>query len=61
MLRKLLSFGCAWQKHIQRHNYNTIAEPDIQYFKSILPSHNVITDPHAIEPHNICFTKAVIG
>ena len=51
MLRRLVKshhYGCAWQKNIKRHNYSTIEETDILYFRSILPNRNVVTDLHAI-------------
>lgn len=54
------------QKYSQQHNkqrksFSFLEERDIQYFKSILPMRNVVTDPDQIEPHNIMFRGSTKG
>ena len=60
-LGKLKTYGCGWQKNIKRGNYSQINQQDIDYFRTILPNHNIVTDHHSIEPYNICWTNILKG
>ena len=52
---------CNWQQGIKRAPFNELNEEDVNYFKSILPKHSVVTDTEELKPHNICFVKLVEG
>ena len=61
-ISKKISHFFTFIKHNKvRKNYAILNPKDIDYFQSFLPKQSVVTDPHEIEPHNLCFRKHTQG
>lgn len=45
----------------QRLPFKTLAPEDVDYFKTFLKPHHIITDPHELEPFNISWFRTEHG
>lgn len=55
-LQRALSFRY-WQHNFQRKDFAVLADNDLSFFRSFLPSHAVVDDPSELDSHNLCFRK----
>jgi FAD/FMN-containing dehydrogenase len=50
-----------WQGSLNRKPFKQLEDKDVEYFKSFLSKHSIVTDPIDLEPHNQDFTKMIRG
>ena len=47
--------------HVKRGSYAVLNDGDVQFFKQILGTHHVLTDPDDVAPYNVDWMRSVRG